>query len=312
LATGTMDVTEGADSFSGTGVVADVVGSMAVTEGADAFSGSGTVGGLGGTMAVTEGADAFAGTGAVETTGTMAVTEGADAFSGTGIVGLDDPNFADVVMLVGSDGSNGGTTFTDESSYGRTLTTNGNAQISTAQSKFGGSSMLLDGTSDYVTAADAGAAAELRLGSSDFTIEAWIRVTGAIGGSRLYTICSKRGGGGHEFSFYVNASGFLQFNGFNGLTGTAVIGTTTLVVNTWYHVAACRASGTTKVFLDGAQEVSGSIGTTTTNSGSFYIGRDGTFSTARDFQGYIDELRFTKMARYTAAFTAPSAAFQRS
>src|SRR3972149_9214360 len=52
-------------------------------------------------------------------------------------------------LLLHMDGANGSTTFTDE--MGQAVTANGNAQISTAQSKFGGASGLFDGTGDYLS-----------------------------------------------------------------------------------------------------------------------------------------------------------------
>ena len=46
------------------------------------------------------------------------------------------------------------------------------AQLSTAQSKFGVSSLLLDGTNDYVESTS-----NVNLNSTDFTIDVWIRPT---------------------------------------------------------------------------------------------------------------------------------------
>src|SRR3990167_7743345 len=51
-------------------------------------------------------------------------------------------------LLLHMDGTNGSTTFTDE--IGKTVTANGNAQISTAQSKFGGASGLFNGAGDWI------------------------------------------------------------------------------------------------------------------------------------------------------------------
>jgi hypothetical protein len=59
------------------------------------------------------------------------------------------------LLLLHFNGANGSATFTNSSSNARTVTPSGNAQISTAQSVFGGSSLLLDGSGDYLTIADA-------------------------------------------------------------------------------------------------------------------------------------------------------------
>jgi len=60
----------------------------------------------------------------------------------------DDPNYSSVSLLLNGNGTNGSTTFTDSSVNNHTITRNGNAQISTTQSKFGGSSMYFDGNGD--------------------------------------------------------------------------------------------------------------------------------------------------------------------
>lgn len=56
------------------------------------------------------------------------------------------------VALLHMNGADASTTFTDES--GKTWTANGNAQIDTAQSVFGGASGLFDGTGDFISSAD--------------------------------------------------------------------------------------------------------------------------------------------------------------
>src|SRR5690606_34123168 len=78
-----------------------------------------------------------------------------------------DPYWSSVSSLLHFNGSNGSTTFTDEKGVG--WTASGDAEISTAQSKFGGSSLSLDGTGDWLDASNAG----FTFGTGDFTIEAW-------------------------------------------------------------------------------------------------------------------------------------------
>ena len=62
----------------------------------------------------------------------------------------EDPYFNNVSLLLRGNGINGSTTIIDESATPKTVTVYGNAQISTAQSKFGGASIYLDGTGDYL------------------------------------------------------------------------------------------------------------------------------------------------------------------
>jgi hypothetical protein len=55
-----------------------------------------------------------------------------------------------------------------------TITVNGNTQISTAQSKFGGSSAAVDGAGDYLSIAST---SDFGFGTGDFTIEGWFYKT---------------------------------------------------------------------------------------------------------------------------------------
>ena len=59
-----------------------------------------------------------------------------------------DEYFGDVSLLLYGDGTNGSTAIVDSSSINHAIGVNGNAQISTTQSKFGGSSMYFDGYGD--------------------------------------------------------------------------------------------------------------------------------------------------------------------
>jgi hypothetical protein len=95
-------------------------------------------------------------------------------------------------------------------------------------------------------------------------------------------------------------------------TGDVRIAGGSVTTNVWYHVALSRSGTSTKLFLNGTQ-----IGSTFTDTTSYlngtnrpFIGRSG-FHTVDPFylSGYINDLRITKYARYTANFTPPTAAF---
>ena len=53
-----------------------------------------------------------------------------------------DPDYANVSLLLHMDGTDGSTTFTDNSPIGHTVTAVSNAQINTARDKFGGARMI--------------------------------------------------------------------------------------------------------------------------------------------------------------------------
>lgn len=230
-----------------------------------------------------------------------------------------DPYWNQVVLALHMDGTNGSTTFTDSSPSAKTVTANGNAQISTAQSKFGGASAYFDGTGDYLSVADS---ADLELGGSDFTIECWIYPTAhpqSWAGSYYSTIVGKDVSGPRGYALSVAGNGAfanISFAGWsNNSTYQEVVGGLTgqITLNAWSHVCACRNGGTLRLFVDGAIITAAAFTTTIQDSSSpVRIGAAEFDATYKGyFTGYIDDLRITKgVARYTANFTPPTAAFQ--
>ena len=187
------------------------------------------------------------------------------------------------------------------------LETVGNAQISTAQSKFGGSSMAFDGSGDALILP---ASQNLALETGNFTIEMWVYGAnngGTVGGSypRLFSLGTVQTTGSIES---YNAAGTLYVEIFgSSITFTA----STLLNSSWNHFAISRSGSSVKAFVNGTQ-----VGSTLTNSTNLNRAASSTSiigaSTAStgNFNGYIDDLRITKgYARYTANFTPPTQAF---
>jgi hypothetical protein len=212
------------------------------------------------------------------------------------------------VLLLHGDGADASTVFTDET--GKAVTAYGNAKISTAQSKFGGASILFDGNGDYLSCPHS---SEFSLVSSDFTIEAWVYVVAHTAGNA--TIIGKDGVFNVSFSQYemsfTTAGKFSAFLGNgNGVspTGTSYIGATTVTVGAWHHVALVKAGTTCKGFLDGIQEWSSAAPVMYEGSKPLLIGYQTAQPSGNYLNGYIDDLRITKgLALYTANFTPPSA-----
>jgi hypothetical protein len=193
----------------------------------------------------------------------------------------------------------------------------GNAQISTTQSKFGGSSIYLDGTGDYC---NTGPTVNLEFGSGDFTIEMWIypSVTSRMA---IY-----HGSSGTDWSIGIdyNSQKFNIWASSNGTTWNLInadpggngIGTTTISVNTWTHVAFVRSGTTWQTYINGTRDInltgiSGFIVNRATSAKS--IGKwwfSNGVGVPGVWNGYMQDVRITKgVARYTANFTAPTAAF---
>jgi len=209
-----------------------------------------------------------------------------------------DANYSSVSLLLHMNGTNGSTTFTDNSANVFTVTPNGNTQISTAQSKFGGASGLFDGTGDYLAVAHNSV---LSLESGNFTIEAWIyrNTSGAI-----QNIVNKRvSAPASGYVWRINANNTLQFffTGGSSVTSTATIGT-----GAWTHIAVTRDANTVRQFINGAVAApAATFSNGTANTQELRISADELTSDA--FDGYIDDLRITKgVSRYpNFSFTAP-------
>lgn len=227
-----------------------------------------------------------------------------------------DPFFSNVKLLMGFEGSDGSTAFVDESASPHTLTANGNAQIDTAKFKFGGSSGLFDGTSDYITFPRT----DFVLGSNQFTCECWVWFNALPTGSNAgdifmchNTFASRgwrfgRSDGGGEIYFVSSSNGSTDAV----LTVSSGAGITT---GQWYFVAVDRdASNNLRLYLNGAMLVKQTDATNFFNSGaSASIG--GQPDNLRSLDGWLDEVRITVgVARYAsdAGFVVPTEAFPRS
>ena len=183
------------------------------------------------------------------------------------------------------------------------LETVGNAQIDTTTKKFGTGSLKFDGTGDWLLIADS---PNLNMGTGDFTIEAWVNRTSAISGA--FNSDTVVGKGSNNIIIGISTSTNV-FNVANYGVGSLLTGTTAVSNGTWYHVAVTRSGTTMRLFVNGTQEASTTSSANFSSTSVMGIGVDPSFNTQR-LNGYIDDLRITKgFARYTANFTAPTAAF---
>ena len=185
------------------------------------------------------------------------------------------------------------------------METVGDAKLSTAISKFGGSSMSFDGTGDYAVQPTN---INFGYGTGDFTIEFWLYMNSISADQTIFSnLTSDASVNPHIY--YLNGTAIIYYtNGANRITGSA------LSINTWYHIAVCRASGSTKMFINGTQ--TGSTYTDSNNYGTSAPLGIGTYwsagspVTVSTLTGYIDDLRITKgYARYTSNFTPATSAF---
>jgi hypothetical protein len=229
-----------------------------------------------------------------------------------------DRNFSNVSLLLHGDGTNGSTTIVDSSPSPKTVTAVGNAQISTAQSKFGGASIALDGNGDYLTSpSNIG----FLLGAGAFTVEAWLFLNTATntygqGIAGTYTwrpVLADKG-----WRLGLTADGKLDFFTIGSSSSIErVTGASALSTSQWHHIAASRSGGTLRLFHNGSQLATAVSVNDENHNSQLVIGTvDNQFlspsigNPGASINGYIDDLRITKgIARYTSNFTPSTAPF---
>jgi hypothetical protein len=218
-----------------------------------------------------------------------------------------DANWSSVKLLLPVDGTNNATTTTDSSSNAHTVTLSNGAKISTTKSKWGGSSLFLDGTNDY---GEVAYDADFDFGNADFTVELWYYPLSQQSDSYIIAVNdnSSQSAWAQAVIEGVSVGSGMKIEGGSydsGMKWTAY--SSEIALNTWHHLAYVRYNNKVYMYVNGTATDSGTtIGSLRNNSTSVLIGRrsHGTYTNA-----YLDDIRITKgLARYTANFTPPTEA----
>jgi hypothetical protein len=192
---------------------------------------------------------------------------------------------------------------TDASSNNHTITVTGDTAAGTfSPYRHGGYSTYFDGTGDYLTTSSNNL---LALGTGDFTVECWINKPDTAH-KGIWQISSNSAGLESTNYLQTLALGYqagvwqIYVGGQGSITGSSFA----LSVNTWYHTAVVRNSGTTKLYINGTEEISVSD---TYNYTGTYMAIGGYYSTTYLHTGHIRDVRVIKgTAQYTSAFTPPT------
>jgi hypothetical protein len=216
-----------------------------------------------------------------------------------------DPYWDNVSLLLHMDGSDGSTTFIDSSPNNYTVSRAGTCAISTAQSRFGGSSYFSETLSDLL---------EIQgfvFPTGDFTFECWwypreftggykcfFHTTGSSGQYQIFTTNDDFTG---RRIFVIDSRGPFYIT--SGVTSPEL----TIEINQWHHVAVTREGSVLRTFFDGTLHQTGTLNLPLQGT-SLLVGYH--LSDANSEFGYLDEIRFTSnIARYTSDFTPPTAPF---
>lgn len=222
-------------------------------------------------------------------------------------VGGCDSNTA---LLLHLDGADAATSTSDENCNAggaKTITFNNQAQLDTAQFKFGTSSLLLDGTGDFIGISDS---TDFDFGTSDFTVDMWVRFNNASGRQELFSNYSGSDVNGTLIlEKYNSPSEGLDIVYYSG-GYTRIHGAYTFSTGTWYHIAFVRTSGNAMIFVDGTQVgVTTALSASLTHAGTPVHTIGALTGGANGFNGWIDEARVSNTARWTSNFTPETAPF---
>ena len=194
------------------------------------------------------------------------------------------------------------------------LKLNGNTTGSTTQVKFANTkSIYFDGNGDYI---DISSQPILDLDQTDFTVEAWVRLSSISGPQTLIAFALPHAT--FQISLTRNSSGntYIMVGNSNSnswASTNAIVSSNTLSANTWHHVAVTveRSTNTIVLYHDGT-----GVGSTTSSShmpnymaGNVRIGsyNHPSVSPGEFLNGYVQDLRVSRYVRYTTNFTVPSA-----
>jgi hypothetical protein len=207
----------------------------------------------------------------------------------------------EVALSVGTSSTDGlaNSTFIDRSTNAHTVTATGTPTQTAFHPYLNYWSVVFDGDVDKLTAA---ASSSFAFGTGDFTMECFVYTSDSSAPSSYAGIMSVYNGGGATGPIIEIYNGnWAMYNG----SGHSVF--TSVVLNTWHHVAITRESGTQKMWLNGALLGSVSnINDFTANNPCYIGGLDG--NNTYPYTGYISNARVVKgTALYTSAFTPPTA-----
>ena len=181
--------------------------------------------------------------------------------------------------------------------------TNGKAggpAINSDITKFGKSSLKLSGDGDFLKQAMSD---KWAFGTGDYTVEAWIYKTEG----QDQTLVGNASTGSPNTDCWILQSnhGFDAYHAgimWNHGNGNLIASHTPYdyTLEEWHHVAACREGGELRLYIDGVCAQTPVTGDTTdyTKRNELWVGASEQYLTTNMFNGYIDDMRISNIARY--------------
>jgi hypothetical protein len=196
-----------------------------------------------------------------------------------------DPYWDNVVLFLKGDGENDSTDIIDSSPNPKTVDRFGNAKISTAQSKYGGSSLYFGVSNDYLSISN--------IGTNDpFTLECWVYFTAnANEGIFQFGVLNNTN---------TNLWGAIVSSVLRIYRDSTSIIDQAVSLNTWYHVAVVRDTSNLKMYFNGILDSQQPAYSSALSGLPLIIGTRN--STSFGLTGYLDSIRLTNLVRYTTNF----------
>ncbi len=228
---------------------------------------------------------------------------------GESYLGAIDPH---THLLLDFKGANGSTTFTDSSIKSNTVTANGDAQITTADYKYGTSSAIFDGSGDTLTITGSN---KIDM-SGDFTIEFFAKIdthtlnnsqqvffeTTPIGTNAMSNYLAIQYG--HSISYPHRVYCWVDN------TTSSSLNIDNISLNTWHHFALVRNGSIVNFYVNGVlsgSHIQRTIKDYTTTT-DWRIG-EYAYESDKPFKGKMDGFRISSVARYTTDFTPPTGGY---
>jgi len=231
-------------------------------------------------------------------------TDGSDTKTVADYINLTSDNDDNLLIWLHMNGIEGSTVFTGEK--GVAWTTMGAAHICTITYVFGGASGNFTGAKSYIYTPSTPI---LNFSTGAGEIEMWVKPMSSGSGVSLIkrgNPAQTAGWGVYHSTSAADSSGWVFWMG-DQVTGAT--NTFTLPIGSWSHlVLSADPLGNNKVYVNGTLVAtkSGMTANYDTNN-PIYIGYRS--SPVKYFDGYIDELRASKIERWKANFTPPYAQY---
>jgi hypothetical protein len=189
------------------------------------------------------------------------------------------------------------------------IQTFGNARTNTSVYKYGTSSLYFNSaTSDYIQIPDS----EFFNYTGDFTIEFWMNPISAAPATTGRIYSHQQASVGAFLIAQQSSTGFLR-NTITNSAGTTLLQQDTTVApsaGVWTHVAYVRFGNVFTFYINGVANISTTAAITISNmTNAVAIGANISSTPTSFYNGYLDDYRVTRAARYTANFTPPTRLF---